>query len=296
MLDLMMEIDDHYGVVSWSELHSRAVTLAHLRRAMREEKLRRLRRGWYATPTADAMVVEAVTAGGVLSCLSALKLHGVWVPTHPKKVHVRARESAHRQERSGRFCLGYGSPEPEVSAVDDIRTAFRHALKCLDDEGIVVVCDSILNKALLERCDLESLMASAPRRIRRLLDRCDGKAESGTETMVRLRLQLKGVTVRSQVQIAGVGRVDLLIGTRLIIEIDSEEFHDRSAEQRERDRRRDEEATRKGYITVRLSYKRVVEEWAEAEKTILDLVRRREHRKKLPTGRRRRRRASPPAG
>ncbi|MDY6808590.1 MAG: DUF559 domain-containing protein [Actinomycetota bacterium] len=295
MLDVVMDIDDHYGVLCWAELRSRGVTLAQVRRALKQETLRRLRRGWYATQTADTNVVEAVTAGGVLSCVSALKLHGVWVPTHTKKIHVRARESAHRQGRSGRFCLSYGSPEPEVSAVDDIRTAFRHALKCLDDEGIVVVCDSILNKALLERCDLETLIASAPRRIRRLLDRCDGLAESGTETMVRLRLQLKGVKVRSQVQIAGVGRVDLLIGTRLIIEVDSEEFHDRSNEQREKDRRRDEEATRLGYITVRLSYKRVVEEWPEAEKSILDLVRRREHRRNLPTGRRRRRRASPPA-
>lgn len=61
-----------------------------------------------------------------------------------------------------RFCKCYGAPEPEVSAVDDVRTAFRHALKCLDDEGIVVICDSLLHKELLEMCDLEQLMASAP--------------------------------------------------------------------------------------------------------------------------------------
>ncbi|ROZ98812.1 DUF559 domain-containing protein [Gordonia sp. OPL2] len=286
----LLEIENPYGVLSWAEMSSRGVTLAEARRGLADKTIRRIRRGWYAFTSADATVLEAVTAGGVLSCLSALKLHGVWVPVHTKKVHVRGRESAHRGGRGRRFCKCYGAPEPEVSAVDDVRTAFRHALKCLDDEGIVVICDSLLHKELLEMCDLEQLMASAPRRIRRLLARCDSKAESGTETMVRLRLQLAGIKVRTQVKIKGVGRVDLLVGTRLIIEVDSEEFHDRTPEQREKDRRRDEAAARLGYVTLRFSYQRVVNDWDQAEDTVRDLVRRREHLKKLPTGRRRRRR------
>ncbi|NED69865.1 DUF559 domain-containing protein [Streptomyces sp. SID10244] len=78
-----------------------------------------------------------------------------------------------------------------------------------------------------------------------------------------------------------MGRVDLLVGDRLIIEIDSVEYHDRSPEQIEKDRRRDEEAARLGYVTLRFSYRRVVNEWAQAEATVLDLVRRREHVKQL---------------
>ncbi|MGV9825904.1 DUF559 domain-containing protein [Gordonia sp. NPDC003429] len=163
-----------------------------------------------------------------------------------------------------------------------MRTALRHALKCLDDEGIVVVCDSILHLGLLELRDLDDVFAAAPRRVRRLLDHCDPTAESGTETMVRLRLRLLGIGVSTQVRIIGLGRVDLLVGTRLIIEVDSEEFHDRSAAQRARDRRRDEIATDLGYIPLRLDYKRVMYEWADAEATILDIVRRRDHVKKLP--------------
>ncbi|MFT4124944.1 MAG: DUF559 domain-containing protein [Gordonia sp. (in: high G+C Gram-positive bacteria)] len=225
--------------------------------------------------------------------MTALRMHGVWVPPHvrvaaldvpgDRRVHVRARQSAHRRARAKRFCGQYGRPGPEVTAVDDIPTALRHALRCLDDEGIVVVCDSILNQGLLEMSDLVALFSSAPRRVRRLLERCDACADSGTETMVRVRLTGLGITVRSQVTIAGVGRVDFLVGERLIIEIDSVEFHDKSPEQREMDRRRDEEAARLGYLTLRFGYRRVVYQWDEAQASVLAIIRRREHLRKLPT-------------
>ncbi|MYR08520.1 DUF559 domain-containing protein [Gordonia sp. SID5947] len=267
-----------YGVASWAQLRSLGVTQTDLRRARKDGDLRLLRRGWYATRTADTSVAAAVTSGGVVSCVSALRLHGVWTPPGPSTMHIRGREAAHRSGKR-RYCKQYAPPEREVDAVDEIRIALRHALKCLDDEGIVVVRDSILHQDLLERCDIDAEFVGAPRRIRRLLDRCDAKAESGTESMVRLRLRALGIRVRTQYQIAGVGRVDLLVGDRLIIEIDSVEYHDRSPDQIEKDRRRDEEATRLGYVTLRFSYQRVVHEWEHAEATVLDLVRRREHLK-----------------
>ncbi|NDZ93588.1 DUF559 domain-containing protein [Streptomyces sp. SID6673] len=269
-----------YGVASWAQLRGLGVTQSRLRRACEDGDLRLLRRGWYATRSSNTSVAAAVAAGGVVSCVSALKLHGVWIPPGPRKMHIRGREAAHRSG-AHRYCKQYAPPEREVDAVDGIRTALRHALKCLDEEGIVVVCDSILHQQLLERSDLDEVFIGAPRRIRRLLDRCDADAESGTETMVRCRLRALGMRVRVQHRITGVGRVDLLVGDRLIIEIDSVEYHDRSPEQIEKDRRRDEEAARLGYVTLRFSYRRVVNEWAQAEATVLDLVRRREHVKQL---------------
>ncbi|MGC4961637.1 DUF559 domain-containing protein [Gordonia sp. DT101] len=272
-----------YGVASWAQLRGLDVTQSRLRRACADGDLRLLRRGWYATRSANTSVAAAVATGGVVSCVSALKIHGVWIPPGPSKMHIRGREAAHRSGKH-RYCKQYAPPEREVDAVDEIRIALRHALKCLDEEGIVVVCDSILHQDLLERSDLDAVFIGAPRRIRRLLDRCDANAESGTETMVRFRLRALGMRVRVQQRIIGVGRVDLLVGDRLIIEIDSVEYHDRSPEQIEKDRRRDEEAARLGYVTLRFSYQRVVHEWEQAEATVLDLVRRREHVKKLAGG------------
>lgn len=87
-----------------------------------------------------------------------------------------------------------------------------------------------------------------------------GPSEAGTESLARYRLQSKQVKVRSQVSIPGVGRVDLLVGNRSIIEVDGEEFH-HSSEQFHRDRERDMEALRLGYLTLRLTYRHVVHDW-----------------------------------
>lgn len=42
---------------------------------------------------------------------------------------------------------------------------------------------------------------------------------------MRLRLRRRKVELRTQVTIADVGRVDLLVGERLVIEVDSKEHH-----------------------------------------------------------------------
>lgn len=113
-----------------------------------------------------------------------------------------------------------------------------------------------------------------------LLTKCDF-AESGTETLVRLKLRAGGIRVRPQMVIGGVGRVDLLIGARLVIEVDSREHHT-SADAYESDRARDRKLTAMGYLVVRLSYRQVLHEWAEIEPDLLALIRRDAHVRGLP--------------
>lgn len=139
----------------------------------------------------------------------------------------------------------------------------------------MVVCDSLVHLGVLSRADIGSELVSAPGRIRRLIDHCD-QAESGTESMVRLRLRRLGIRVDTQVVIPGIGRVDLLVG-RLIIEVDGARYHS-DPESFENDRRRDRRAVQLGYTVIRLSYRQVLYEWADVERDILDVVRRRGHR------------------
>lgn len=266
----------HHGVASRRALLTH-LSQAEIQRLVRTGGLRRVRRGWYATPTAQPVVVSAVAAGGVLGCVSALAWHDVWVPVSDR-LHVRARPAAHRGPR--RFCRQFGRPEPEGAAVDGLDTALRHAVRCLDDEGIVVVCDSLLNLNLMSRAGIEACLAGAPARIRSLVDRCD-QAESGTETMVRLRLRSLGIEVRAQVWIDGVGRADLLVGDRLILEIDGRAYHVGS-DRFEADRERDRNAVERGYLVIRLTYNQVLHEWPAAEAAILAIVRRRMHRTSTP--------------
>lgn len=263
-----------FGVVSARQLKSAGYSDADVRRAVRNGELRSLRRGWYATESADPDAVAAVARGGVLSCVSALAKHGVWIPEGlSDRLHTRCTPAmANRRGRAG-YCCPYGDLESAVFAVDEVPAAFRHALRCLDEEALVVVCDSIRNLGLLDLDDLRHEARSAPSAVRARLD-LSALAESGTETMTRLRLRSRRIKAVPQVEIPGIGRVDFLIGDRLIVEVDGREFH---SDRFEEDRNRDLEANRIGYRVLRLSYLQVVHFWERCEATLLAMIRRREH-------------------
>ena len=95
--------------------------------------------------------------------------------------------------------------------------------------------------------------------------------------MVRLRLRSKKVDVGVQVHIPGYGHADLLVGERLIIEVDSKAHHIGLAEYAE-DRRRDQVAAGRGLLRMRLTYENVVYGWPETERVILAAVHDGHHR------------------
>ena len=244
------------GVFKWGKL-SRSFSRRELRAKIREGVLVELRRGWYATPFAHPDVRIAVAAGGVLTCLSALALYGVWVP-EGTRIHIRGDEHSSRGHPD--WCRQFGRQPGVLEAVDEFLTALRHAARCLSVEDFVVVCDSIVNRGLMRLDDLVAEFADRPRSFQKVLDLIDGRAESGIETMVRLRLIEAGVAVTPQVTIPFVGRVDLLVGTSLIIEVDGARYHFDRANY-ENDRLRDLHATAFGYRTIRLTYDQVVFQW-----------------------------------
>jgi len=81
--------------------------------------------------------------------------------------------------------------------------------------------------------------------------------------------------VRIQVEIPGVGTVDTLVGDRLILELDSRAHH--LGSNYEKDRTRDLLAIEQGYIVLRVSYHRVMNDWPSVERVVMALVRRGEH-------------------
>lgn len=249
-----------HGVYTTAQLIA-MVGRTGLAELIRLEYARQLRRGWYQLGEVSQNLVAAIQRGGVLSCVSALEHHGVWVPEGPD-VHVRADSWATRN-RKGPFCRQFGRPTPTAEAIDDVPTAIRHAARCLDTEGFIVACDSILNRRLMTWDQLEYQFRDAPTAIARALSRCDGDAESGPETMARLRLMDLRLPVRIQVEVTDDDRVDLLIGDWLIIEIDGWEYHgDRKSFQH--DRTRDRRTFRIGYHTLRYTYDDIVFDWAHS--------------------------------
>ena len=273
---LLME---NRGVVSRAQLLGAGVEAKEITTLVKRGTVERLRPGWFRGDPAQPEVVRAVRAGGVLACRSALRLHGVWVPADGV-LHIRRSEhhSGTSLPSGYRECHPYPRCTARiVRSVDPFPLALQTALRCADDDTSVVLMDSALRRGLIESSDLSSLLGCPSDRAFRLIDRIDVAAESGTETYVRLRLRRRGVRLRSQVTIADVGRVDFLVGDRLVIEVDSRAHHT-SEEAYARDRRRDRRLVALGYIVIRLTYEDVLFQWPEAEADILTVLRARRHR------------------
>ncbi|AEV71825.1 hypothetical protein MycrhN_1202 [Mycolicibacterium rhodesiae NBB3] len=237
-----------------------------------------LRRGWYASSSANSQVVRAVSSGGALGCVSALRMQGVWVPD--SELHVRYSARARRSRSGVRSCHPYRLDPPVLTAIDPMEIAVASAANCLDAEGLVIVLDSMLNMRMIEMADARATVAASRFARHDLAERCDPKSESGTETIIRLRLRAAGIHLRTQVAIPGVGRVDFLVGNRLIIEADSREHH---LSKYQVDRTRDRVATGLGFMVIRLTYEDVVHRWNVVVGDIRAIIRRREHRRPITT-------------
>jgi very-short-patch-repair endonuclease len=136
--------------------------------------------------------------------------------------------------------------DPVVDVVD----ALIHSAACQSPRAMIASIDSALHLGLLHPDDLDVVFSAFPRRLRRLRGLVDGRAESGTETLVRLMLRGLGVRPDLQVVFAGIGRVDLVVDGWLVIECDSRAHHGTWADVR-RDRRRDQALAARGYVVYR---------------------------------------------
>jgi very-short-patch-repair endonuclease len=153
--------------------------------------------------------------------------------------------------------------------------AIEQVFHCSTPVATVIVADSALNLGLVTVDQLAAVLGGT-RRGDWVLDRVDGSSASGIETIARVALRGRRVRMRSQVAIPGIGRVDLVIGDRLILELDGFEWHS-GVKAFEADRKRDLDLALRGYLVVRVPYRRVVEDWAAVEADLLTLVRREEH-------------------
>lgn len=264
----------HHGVVSTTQLIHIGLTKWDIQQLVDSGRLTRVRRGWFARPTATGEARRAVANGGALSCISALRLHGLWTPPF-HGLHVR------RTKHHSRFsldCRPFGPLLPVRRSVDPIGIALLAAARCQPIHEAVVLLDSALNLRKITQQDLVDLLIGQPKRVSRLLSLID-TAESGTETYVRLRLRSRGIKLRPQFVIPGIGRVDFLVGERLVIEADSRSHHD-NPEAYHRDRLRDRRLRTLNFNVVRLTYGDVMNRatWAAAESDLLAQIRRGDHR------------------
>ena len=240
-----------------------------LRSLTHDGTLVRIRPGWYRFGSSHPDALSAVAAGGVLTCLSALEYHGVWTPAH-HEIHARTSQDLTLRGPRIRCCSPSRHLAAPVLAVDPPLLAVRAAAGCATQHEFVAILDSVIERHLADREDLASALAGAPGGAARQL-REVAWAQSGSESIARLNIQDMGLKVRSQVWIDGVGRVDLLVGDRLVVEVDSWAFH-ASPDHYRADRTRDLALISQGYRVIRVTYEQVLYNWPSVRAAIEAVV------------------------
>lgn len=274
----------HGGLVATHELYAAGVSRTGIRYALESRMLIRVRKGWYGHPDLPTPIIRAARVGGQLTCLSALATHRIWqYPCRELHVAVKGESSRLRRPASMLERLTPGDlvrvhwrlGDGETRLVLPIVDCLSDLLRCQSGEIAATAVDSALNRRLISPWDVDLLLAELSARRRAGLS-FDGRCESGTETLVRIRMASLGIFLLPQVEVPGVGRVDFVAGDRLVIEVDGAEYHVDPV-RFEADRRRDAELSRRGYRVLRFSYRMVMDDWALVEAAILASLIRGDH-------------------
>ncbi|MFK0403836.1 endonuclease domain-containing protein [Microbacterium sp. NPDC090225] len=154
----------------------------------------------------------------------------------------------------------FGAPVDEV---------LLHLYRCRGDEAFFTSLESALRQRKVT--SLARLRSRLPASARWLVDLARSDADSGLESLLRLRLHILGIRLECQISITGVGRVDFVIGGRLILEADGAEHHDGRAA-RHRDLRRDAAASALGYESLRFDYALIVHDWPVVSAAIVSAL------------------------
>ena len=243
----------------------------------------RCRQARYVLPDTSREIVAAVTVGGLLAGPSAARTYGLWAGLDAR-LHISVGSNSSRLRTTSfrsstpelviHWLKDGATPElgPECWRVS-FATCVRQVVEWCDAETGLACVETAMTSRRLGAQLIAAIFASQPSRSRAIARRARPGCDSGAESIVGQRLGQRGVALRRQVVIAGVGRVDMVVvGTRLVIEVDGRLYHqDPSAFQE--DRRRDAELAARGYAVVRLSYAKVMFDWPWCERVVHEALR-----------------------
>ncbi len=298
------------GVVRTQDLTSAGVSRHAIATAVHRGDLIRLREGVYVHPDISDDIRTAVLHGGVLGCLSRAKEAGLWILEEPSTLHVTLpknghfREYAHEPSRdaemgnkgkgaagkrgagkgdagkrdaekgaseNGCMCRVHWSDTRAQGGMQALPEALAAMLVCLGEEHFFVALESAMKKRLIDSTQLGRLRSRISKKHHWLVEFARWDADSGLESLLRLRLRSLGISLASQVKVPGVGLVDFVLGDRLIIEVDGKPNHV-GVNERHKDLVRDVVAAAHGFDTLRFDYALVIHDWEIVEAAILAKV------------------------
>jgi very-short-patch-repair endonuclease len=264
-MDVLDALDRLDGVASTRELRELGFSPRAVQRLAATESILRVRPGVYADPRADPRIVAAARVGGRAAGATAAAIHGLWTPPHAAlTVHV-GRAAVLRDPRDAGRPLTSASPPVSVLwsrrnparrlGVSPIEEVPGQVLRSEPLPVAIAILDSMVRRTPFSQNDLWALTEDLPLTLRGRLAFVDPRCESGTESVVRVRLHQAGFTVVPQFALpyTDLDRADLLVENRIIVECDSS-FHD-DPRVRDRDAERDLALTALGYVVLRVRYR-----------------------------------------
>lgn len=269
-MDLVEWLITHDSIAHRADATERGFSPSHVRAAIRAGRVRRIRSTWIALAGTDPELLMAAGAAGRLTCLSLARRRKWWIPDGTDSTgtphHLQVGPNAHRLLKDVTFhwakpLVDRGDRVLEASVED----ALAHIAQCLSYEDALSVWESAVK---VEHLDLESVRAVRwpDAASRACANAIRGMSDSGLETIFVVRLSPWGVPIRQQVMLAG-HKVDVLIGTHLIVQLDGFAFHSSSAD-RTRDVAHDAQLRLRGYTVLRFTYAQVVHDWGYVEATV----------------------------
>lgn len=251
-MDPVTALSQCHGAARWSVLRSLGVTRYALKKATANGDIRLAGPGAYALPDADWAIVTATTRSGALGCVSGAIVHELWVWKYPRVPHILCARAvapgnyvAHRVQEPARGL----SPVPDCVA---------HALGCLPELEALVIAESAVVKGLSTLAELNAaVQGKGSIRARSILRRIDGNSQSLVETIARETFRAAGLTVTSQRRFDGVGKVDLWVEGKVVVELDGRDYHSAERDFVE-DRRRWNELTLQQVPVLRFPAKMVL--------------------------------------
>lgn len=260
-----------------AQLREGGATAREIGRARTSGEIIAVRRGVFALPHADAELIHAALHGGAPGCVTAARMHGLWVLGERDGLHIWHGSGGNQRPCGDAACRPlphWDQGDAAIGVLPPIRNVLLQLAMCAGEETFFAALESGLRHHRVRLADLRWLERRLPGRMRWLLAFARADADSGLESLIRLRLHKLGIQVRTQVWITGVGEVDFVIGDRLIVEADGRQNHDDRESipghsLRHKDLQRDARAAALGYETLRFDYAMIVHHWDTVVAAIL---------------------------
>ena len=244
MVNVIKVLSTFDGVARAKHLAAAGVSDFQLKSALASGAVSRVARGVYALPGADAQLIAIRSLPAEPACVTAAQFRGFWVLEPPDQPHIAVPHSRHYP---GFVCHRSAAPPTLLDTV-------VQCLRCLPElDGLVIAESAVVLKGVTLAELRQRLTGRNDARERRSVSRIVPQSQSIIECMARYWLRRAGFHVESQVNIPGMGHLDLMVDGRLGIETDGAGFHmDRTSF--EEDRRRWNVTTRLGIPTLVVSY------------------------------------------